>query len=487
MVRKGWQSMDVPSGWIQVLRGPRPKSVQWPLAKDRVQPAQVGVSGRWRQPQSAKGAPPVGPRPRMNPDIAREMAHTKVSRLEKALEAMGDLQGPVVEALKADLEKAKAASKKPSVEVEIDECRKFISSGGEAHQRAGHGAGQGTSFSGRSSGASRETGGRAIQVPRDPRHAPWDTSDCTPANGQFVAVRARCFGEGVDSSQVSCLGGSDHSPCCEETSGLTASIVASRRTWSDPVDALPRAKRCYELVGGSTTRFPRGIDARRCEKSSRIVQDVVRRSPPFGGVVSTPTIICGQHGDVNAEGDHCLHRCGCLGCRVGEASNPGPVQTRQARRAEHDQVIGDTAQDSVSTTRRRRRRLRPLPWSWDSDTEPDGPVHAPQARRSCPCTQVDTSSSEEHSNHGRRVVPRTDAELPSTVPASPGALVAGGLWPEHKFPTSDTQHDRRLVFRRRTVGEPESTVPATQLVLAVGGMAVDDVPVTVLDALEEVF
>ena len=65
-----------------------------------------------------------------------------------------------------------------------------------------------------------------------------------------------------------------------------------------------------------------------------------------------------------------------------------------------------------------------------------------------------------HSNRGRRVVPRTDVELPTTVPASPGALVAGGLLPEHEFPTSDTQHDRRLVFRRRTVGEPESTVPA---------------------------
>ena len=173
---------------------------------------------------------------------------------------------------------------------------------------------------------------------------------------------------------VSCLGGSDHSPGCFETSGLTTSIVASRRTWSDPVDALPRAERCYELVGGSTNGFPRGIDARRCEKSSRIVQDVVRRSPPFGGVVSTLTIICGQHGDVNAEGDHCLHQCGYLGCRVREASNPGPVQSRQARRAQHDQVIADTAQDSVSTTR--RRCLRPLPWSWDSDTEPEGPVHA---------------------------------------------------------------------------------------------------------------
>ena len=117
-----------PSGWIQVLRGPRPKSVQRPLPKDRLQTGpQEGVSGRWRQPKSAKGAPPVGPRPRINPDVAREMAHTKVSRLEKALEAMGDLQGPVVNALKADLAKARATSKKPSVEVEIDECRKFIS------------------------------------------------------------------------------------------------------------------------------------------------------------------------------------------------------------------------------------------------------------------------------------------------------------------------------------------------------------------------
>ena len=26
------------------------------------------------------------------------------------------------------------------------------------------------------------------------------------------------------------------------------------------------------------------------------------------------------------------HQCGLLGCRVGEASNPGPVQTRQAWR-----------------------------------------------------------------------------------------------------------------------------------------------------------
>ena len=61
-------------------------------------------------------------------------------------------------------------------------------------------------------------------------------------------------------------------------------------------------------------------------------------------------------------------RYGLRGVRVGEASNPGPVQTRQARRAEHDRVIADrrvvhrendeplqdTAPDSVSTIRSRR-------------------------------------------------------------------------------------------------------------------------------------
>ena len=82
------------------------------------------------------------------------------------------------------------------------------------------------------------------------------------------------------------------------------------------------------------------------------------------------------------------------------------------------------------------------------------------------------------------MVPRTDAELPATVPASPGALFAAGLLPEHEFPTSDTQHNRMLVFRRRTVGEPVTSAPATPLGLAAAGMAVD-VPATVLDALEE--
>ena len=32
MPRKGWTQVEVPSGWTQLIRGPRPKSVQWPKA-----------------------------------------------------------------------------------------------------------------------------------------------------------------------------------------------------------------------------------------------------------------------------------------------------------------------------------------------------------------------------------------------------------------------------------------------------------------------
>ena len=70
--------------------------------------------------------------------------------------------------------------------------------------------------------------------------------------------------------------------------------------------------------------------------------------------------------------DHCGH----LGCRVGEASNPG-VEIRQTRRA--GTIIGDdeplvqpcvqdTAQDRVRV-RRWRGQLRALPWSWEDVAE----------------------------------------------------------------------------------------------------------------------
>ena len=101
-------------------------SQQWPSAKakDPVT-TQREVPGRWRQSRGAAVTSQV-PKPRMSPDAAREKAQSSVTKLEKALEAMVDVVGPAVEVLKSELIKARAAAKQPAVDVEIDQCRKFI-------------------------------------------------------------------------------------------------------------------------------------------------------------------------------------------------------------------------------------------------------------------------------------------------------------------------------------------------------------------------
>ena len=86
MPRRGWSHLEVPSGWVQVLRGPRPKSVQWPLAKGRNSSDVPQPHGRWRQAQPLKERVPR----RTNPDDAVKAARVRVQRLELALAALGE-------------------------------------------------------------------------------------------------------------------------------------------------------------------------------------------------------------------------------------------------------------------------------------------------------------------------------------------------------------------------------------------------------------
>ena len=74
--------MEVPTGWVQVLRGPRPPSQKWPMA----QPVQ-----RPRQPRvSPVPAGPRAPTVRVSPDGNREAARLKVVKIQQALAVMGD-------------------------------------------------------------------------------------------------------------------------------------------------------------------------------------------------------------------------------------------------------------------------------------------------------------------------------------------------------------------------------------------------------------
>ena len=80
MPRRGWQSIYVPMGWVQVLRGPRPPSHSWPSAKSGSNQMQQRHQGGARPiPRVVKA-----PASRVNPEIARETALSKVQKLEQA-------------------------------------------------------------------------------------------------------------------------------------------------------------------------------------------------------------------------------------------------------------------------------------------------------------------------------------------------------------------------------------------------------------------
>ena len=55
MVREGWTQVEVPNGWVQIIRGPRPKSVQWPRASEDGKPQQPRQLGGARLAAVHKG------------------------------------------------------------------------------------------------------------------------------------------------------------------------------------------------------------------------------------------------------------------------------------------------------------------------------------------------------------------------------------------------------------------------------------------------
>ena len=106
-------------------RGPRPKSVKWPLqSRQKPTPAvrQSGVQGT-KGPVARPAADPVRG---VSPDLARVTAQERARKLEKASEVMSDVEGPAVEALRVEL-KAQNAAAVPTLDVQIQQCESFIS------------------------------------------------------------------------------------------------------------------------------------------------------------------------------------------------------------------------------------------------------------------------------------------------------------------------------------------------------------------------
>ena len=111
----------MPSGWLQVIRGPRPPAARWPSA----QKGPVPRSPPTKHVVVQQVVPPDAHR-RQKPSEVRAAASTRVSRLQGALANLGPDDTEERKALEAALKKAKNQAGVLPVEDQIAMCLKFL-------------------------------------------------------------------------------------------------------------------------------------------------------------------------------------------------------------------------------------------------------------------------------------------------------------------------------------------------------------------------
>ena len=127
MPRKGWTSFPTPSGWFEVIRGPRPKSEEWP----RHQQWHSWSKGWW--PAVSEASKPRVQRrwqrstvPRASPDEVKAAARSRIERLQSALDALGETESAEARGLQAALKGAERSAKERHLAIQVEECQAFI-------------------------------------------------------------------------------------------------------------------------------------------------------------------------------------------------------------------------------------------------------------------------------------------------------------------------------------------------------------------------
>ena len=128
---------DLPRAmWQQILRGPRPPSVQWPRNQSNANIHQQQRSGgqphsrnrrRWQSSGTRQRVPPTearNVRESRTPDDDAVANQAHIEKLEKAIEILGE-ESPQAQGLIAALKQARERAVVPPIGVRLDSCQAF--------------------------------------------------------------------------------------------------------------------------------------------------------------------------------------------------------------------------------------------------------------------------------------------------------------------------------------------------------------------------
>ena len=349
--RRGWQAIEVPSGWYEVIRGPRPQAQKWPFAPSRQPtqqsrqsqsgPASARQGGRWGP---RRGAGSVGRqelhqsrRVRASPEVVLSSAGERVVKLEAALAALGVVGGPEVILLQSSLKSAKRAAQEPALDVQLSQCEQFVA---RAQKRlAAHDEERVPQVSELQEGESRLARLReAAPVARDvpvPQAVQPDAGVQVARLEEMVKVQ-----DERDALLATRPGSCGAFPLPESLSELSTLVEMKTKELTNALfQELTESPDCLQhSPSGTRSMWCRTVRQSKMQKKEQCRAHQSHPWWPTGsaeqGVVlflSMPTQVDGEHGGSRLPLARRITTWGFRGVRVGQASHLGPPRRHMSR------------------------------------------------------------------------------------------------------------------------------------------------------------
>ena len=260
----------MPSGWVQVIRGPRPPSVQWPRAPRVAQaPAVVRPQNVPKRtvPNSSRGPPQKqgAERVRRSPEESGAAAQATVRRLEAALAALEDSNMAAKEVLQSSLQKARTAAKVlPDFGVRVIHRQR-------AESDEGGGSDPDSCIMEGADG--NRVGGGSNATPPTPRGN--RGRECTSSRPR---CRALCI-----ESQIGCCRGEEGFPSFHCVQAIRNCSHPNRYGQTDPHDAAVDSRRIGSVDGRPPMRSSGSSESWRLQQSVGVNVDAAVRMMEMSG------------------------------------------------------------------------------------------------------------------------------------------------------------------------------------------------------------